>query len=86
MLLPKSSDFILFCIASRNNEVLSDELNEKNKSVELDLILGKNKSMEAELKELQEKYSEMSLKFAEVEGERQQLVMTLRNVKNSKKI
>ncbi|KAI4303506.1 hypothetical protein MLD38_039124 [Melastoma candidum] len=41
---------------------------EKNKSVELDSILEKNKSMEAELKELQEKYSEMSLKFAEVEG------------------
>ncbi|KAI4343260.1 hypothetical protein MLD38_027788 [Melastoma candidum] len=59
---------------------------EKNKSTELDSILEKNKSMEAELKELQEKYSEMSLKFAEVEGERQQLVMTLRNIKNPKKI
>jgi hypothetical protein len=29
--------------------------------------------METELKELQERYSEMSLKFAEVEGERQKL-------------
>ncbi|CAI9784561.1 unnamed protein product [Fraxinus pennsylvanica] len=33
----------------------------------------KNKSMEGELKEMQERYSEISLKFAEVEGERQQL-------------
>ncbi|CAI9755436.1 unnamed protein product [Fraxinus pennsylvanica] len=45
----------------------------------------KNKSMEGELKEMQERYSEISLKFAEVEGERQQLVMTLRNLKNAKK-
>ncbi|KAI3687525.1 hypothetical protein L1987_81222 [Smallanthus sonchifolius] len=44
-----------------------------------------HKSMEVELMEMQERYSEISLKFAEVEGERQQLVMTLRNLKNSKK-
>lgn len=48
-------------------------------------LLNKNKSMEIELKEMQERYSEISLKFAEVEGERQQLVMTLRNIKNAKK-
>ncbi|KAI3812956.1 hypothetical protein L1987_17669 [Smallanthus sonchifolius] len=48
-------------------------------------LLNKNKSMEIELKEMQERYSEISLKFAEVEGERQQLVMTLRNLKNTKK-
>jgi hypothetical protein len=45
----------------------------------------KNKCMEIELKEMQERYSEISLKFAEVEGERQQLVMTVRNLKNGKK-
>lgn len=44
-----------------------------------------NESMEVELMEMQERYSEISLKFAEVEGERQQLVMTLRKVKNKKK-
>ncbi|GJZ30959.1 myosin heavy chain-related protein [Tanacetum coccineum] len=49
------------------------------------VLLNKNKSMEIELKEMQERYSEISLKFAEVEGERQQLVMTLRNIKNAKK-
>ncbi|KAL8207801.1 hypothetical protein R6Q57_007213 [Mikania cordata] len=47
-------------------------------------LLHKNKSMEAELKEMQERYSEISLKFAEVEGERQQLVITVRNLKNAK--
>lgn len=45
----------------------------------------RNDSMESELKEMQERYSEISLKFAEVEGERQQLVMTVRNLKNAKK-
>ncbi|KZV46918.1 Myosin heavy chain-related protein [Dorcoceras hygrometricum] len=45
----------------------------------------KNKSMEERLKEMHERYSEISLRFAEVEGERQQLVMTLRNLKNGKK-
>ncbi|XP_051119716.1 uncharacterized protein LOC127243641 isoform X2 [Andrographis paniculata] len=45
----------------------------------------KNASMEGELKEMQGRYSEISLKFAEVEGERQQLVMELRNLRNSNK-
>ncbi|KAJ7010693.1 leucine-rich repeat-containing protein [Populus alba x Populus x berolinensis] len=50
---------------------------------ELESLKERNKSMENELKEMQERYSEMSLKFAQVEGERQQLVMTLRNLKNA---
>nr|GMC96345.1 cingulin-like protein 1 [Ipomoea batatas] len=45
----------------------------------------KNKHMEDELKDMEERYSEISLKFAEVESERQQLVMVLRNLKNGKK-
>ena len=48
---------------------------------ELSSLKERNKSMESELKEMQERYLEMSLKFAEVEGERQQLVMTVRNLK-----
>ncbi|XP_009349344.2 sarcolemmal membrane-associated protein [Pyrus x bretschneideri] len=52
---------------------------------ELTLLKERNKSMEDELKEMEERYSEISLRFAEVEGERQQLVMTVRNLKNSKK-
>ncbi|KAG6753517.1 hypothetical protein POTOM_043586 [Populus tomentosa] len=45
----------------------------------------RNKCMETELREMQERYSEISLKLAEVEGERQQLVMTVRNLKNGKR-
>ncbi|KAJ6695481.1 MYOSIN HEAVY CHAIN-RELATED PROTEIN [Salix koriyanagi] len=52
---------------------------------ELVTLEERNKLMESELKEMQERYSEISLKFAEVEGERQQLVMTLRNLKNARK-
>lgn len=52
---------------------------------EVALLKDKNKSMEKELKEMEERYSEISLRFAEVEGERQQLVMTVRNLQNGKK-
>lgn len=39
----------------------------------------RNTAVETELKEMQSRYSQLSLQFAEVEGERQQLVMTLKN-------
>ncbi|GMI76321.1 hypothetical protein like AT1G63300 [Hibiscus trionum] len=52
---------------------------------ELTSLKERNESMENELKDMQERYSEISLKFAEVEGERQQLVMTVRNLMNAKK-
>ncbi|KAK8467492.1 hypothetical protein PHAVU_007G069700 [Phaseolus vulgaris] len=52
---------------------------------EVSVLKEKNKTMESELKDMEERYSEISLKFAEVEGERQQLVMALRNLKNGKK-
>ncbi|GAB2301654.1 hypothetical protein Dimus_035686 [Dionaea muscipula] len=52
---------------------------------EVMLLKERNNSMETELKEMQERYSEISLKFAEVEGERQKLVMSLRSLTNSKK-
>ncbi|XP_052171081.1 uncharacterized protein LOC127787196 [Diospyros lotus] len=52
---------------------------------EMESLKERNRSMEGELKEMQDRYSEISLKFAEVEGERQQLIMTLRNLKNAKK-
>ncbi|XP_009127251.1 myosin heavy chain, striated muscle [Brassica rapa] len=54
-------------------------------SDELAYCKNKNSSMERELKEMEERYSEISLRFAEVEGERQQLVMAVRNLKNGKK-
>lgn len=53
--------------------------------IEVASLREKNKHMEDELKEMEERYSELSLKFAEVESERQQLVMVLRNLKNGKK-
>ncbi|CAN6304647.1 unnamed protein product [Urochloa humidicola] len=52
-------------------------------SKELTSLKERNKAMGEELKELHERYSEISLRFAEVEGERQQLVMTVRSLKNS---
>ncbi|RZR95696.1 hypothetical protein BHM03_00024568 [Ensete ventricosum] len=52
---------------------------------ELAVLRKQNESTEADLKEMQERYSEISLKFAEVEGERQQLMMTIRTLKNALK-
>lgn len=49
----------------------------------LEILKERNTALEEELKELHGRYSEISLKFAEVEGERQQLVMTVRALKNS---
>lgn len=67
--------------SSTNNE----DCNINDMLIELDSLKEKNQCMESELKDMQERYSEISLKFAEVEGERQKLVMTLRNLKNAKK-
>ncbi|KAK7406151.1 hypothetical protein VNO78_07771 [Psophocarpus tetragonolobus] len=53
---------------------------------ELTSLKERNKSMETELKDMQERYLEMSLNFAEVEGERQKLVMTVRNLKSMQKV
>lgn len=63
----------------------STAVSQASTAAEMALLTKLNKSMEEELMEMQERYSEISLKFAEVEGERQQLVMTLRNLKNAKK-
>jgi hypothetical protein len=45
----------------------------------------RHSSMETELKEMHDRYSQLSLQFAEVEGERQKLIMTLKNTRASKK-
>lgn len=80
-------------------EELEDKMEKLNQSIALPKVVAdksftttsdgseeaRDKSMETELKELQERYSEMSLKFAEVEGERQKLVMTVRSLKNARK-
>ncbi|KVH95411.1 EEIG1/EHBP1 N-terminal domain-containing protein [Cynara cardunculus var. scolymus] len=75
--LTKKTDLLSDCCSDDEIKKTGDE--------EMSALLNINKSMEVELKEMQERYSEISLKFAEVEGERQQLVMSLRNLKNTKK-
>ncbi|XP_050375908.1 uncharacterized protein LOC126793432 [Argentina anserina] len=72
-------------ITSKDNMLEEVRLASDNLSTELASLKERNMSMKSELKEMQERYSEISLKFAEVEGERQQLVMTVRNLKNSKR-
>lgn len=70
-------------IVSNNNH--DSERLTKELLNEVSVLKERNKYMETELKEMEERYSEISLKFAEVEGERQQLVMAVRNLKNGKK-
>lgn len=65
-------------------QVAKDD-NQDELIAELAALKERNKSMEDELKYMQDRYSEISLKFAEVEGERQRLVMTVRKIKNAKK-
>ncbi|KAI3501265.1 hypothetical protein L1887_29129 [Cichorium endivia] len=71
--------------AIKSDDAIKHEINKTGDQEIFETLLNRNKSMEVELKEMQERYSEISLKFAEVEGERQQLVMSLRNLKNAKK-
>ncbi|CAN4127401.1 unnamed protein product [Withania somnifera] len=74
------------CNCSLNKEMEASASNTRHieeLSIEIELLRERNKVMEDELKEMQERYSEISLKFAEVEGERQQLVMRLRNAKKN---
>lgn len=47
-------------------------------------IKEKQVAKENELREMHDRYSQLSLQFAEVEGERQKLKMTLKNVRASR--
>lgn len=49
-------------------------------------IKGKYVNVETELKEMHDRYSQLSLQFAEVEGERQKLMLTLKNVRSSRNL
>uniref|UniRef100_A0A2P2LUH4 Golgin subfamily B member 1-like n=1 Tax=Rhizophora mucronata TaxID=61149 RepID=A0A2P2LUH4_RHIMU len=57
------------------NELIKDMLDVK----------GRYGAVEAELREMHDRYSQLSLQFAEVEGDRQKLLMTLKSVRASKK-
>ncbi|GER44555.1 myosin heavy chain-related protein [Striga asiatica] len=76
----KSNGLLEAQIDSTTNTTFVEELNDQ-----MTLLKEKNKSMEDDLKEMQERYLDISLKFAEVEGERQQLIMKLRNLTNGNK-
>ncbi|XP_075495454.1 uncharacterized protein LOC142532833 [Primulina tabacum] len=67
------------------NQIELDSAQIKSLLGEVEYLTERNRIMEEGLEEMHERYSEISLRFAEVEGERQQLIMTLRNLKNGKK-
>ncbi|KAI3685409.1 hypothetical protein L6452_34651 [Arctium lappa] len=58
------------------NEVIKDTLEIKSKYANVD----------TELKEMHERYSQLSLRFAEVEGERQKLMMTIKNSRSPRNL
>ncbi|CDP01183.1 unnamed protein product [Coffea canephora] len=49
-------------------------------------VKGRYAAVESELKEMHERYSQLSLQFAEVEGDRQKLKMTLKNMRASRRL
>ncbi|XP_068480125.1 uncharacterized protein [Phaseolus vulgaris] len=57
------------------NELIKDMLELKTR----------HSAVETELKEMHDRYSQLSLQFAEVEGERQKLMMSIKNTRASKK-
>ncbi|XP_016438213.2 uncharacterized protein LOC107764189 [Nicotiana tabacum] len=69
-----SDDEAIFKSFRDINELIKEMLEIKEKHV----------AMENELREMHDRYSQLSLQFAEVEGERQKLKMTLKNVRASK--
>nr|GEX51461.1 hypothetical protein [Tanacetum cinerariifolium] len=71
-----SDDEAIFKSFRDINELIKDMLD----------IKGKYVNVESELKEMHDRYSQLSLQFAEVEGERQKLMMTLKNVRSSRNI
>jgi len=61
-----------------NLESQNNANNKEEKKHKADLL-------EAELREIRERYLEMSLKYAEVEAQREQLVMKLKTVNSGKR-
>lgn len=60
--------------STAEGDVVTNEKYERTKSM-----------LEAELRDLRERYFHMSLKFAEVETQREELVMKLKGVKNGRR-
>nr|KYP41951.1 hypothetical protein KK1_036659 [Cajanus cajan] len=78
------NEAILFNYDHANEEMSRELLTSQADLNEVTILKERNEYMGTQLKEMEERYSEISLKFAEVEGERQQLVMALRNLRNGK--
>lgn len=72
-------------VVKTDGEQANNNCNLANLLNEVRFLKEQNEQKDVDLKEMQERYSEISLRFAEVEGERQQLVMAVRNLKNGKK-
>lgn len=80
-------------LSSLKFRLVSDTQNNKENSpistVEGDVVKTKegyeslNSALEAELKDIRERYFHISLKYAEVEHQREELVMKLKAAKNS---
>lgn len=60
--------------STAEDEIVAKERNGRTKS-----------SLEAELMDIRERYLHMSLKYAEVEAQREELVMKLKTAKNVKR-
>ncbi|KAA8538028.1 hypothetical protein F0562_027392 [Nyssa sinensis] len=70
-----------------NEEAVFQSFRDINELIQEMLGLkGKYAAVESELEEMHDRYSQLSLQFAEVEGERQKLTMMLKNVRASKKL
>lgn len=84
--------FLRFCLSSflkqhSDEEAVFKSFRDINELIkEMLEIKGRHAAVEVELREMHDRYSQLSLQFAEVEGERQKLKMTLKNVRASKKL
>lgn len=57
----------------------------KNPATEAAQAGGRDDRLETELKEMRERYLQMSLRYAEVEAQREDLVMKLKSTKKDKR-
>ncbi|KAI5578400.1 hypothetical protein BDE02_08G025900 [Populus trichocarpa] len=87
----EANDMYKAQLKSLLTEEYKDPLNAPKKLLDEDVVVegdgyeGKMLSLQTELKDLQERYFDMSLKYAEVEAERAKLVLKLKPVNNGRR-
>ncbi|XP_011031591.1 PREDICTED: myosin-7B-like isoform X2 [Populus euphratica] len=87
----EANDMYKAQLKSLLTEEYKDPLNAPKKLMDEDVVVegdgydGKISSLQTELKDLQERYFDMSLKYAEVEAERAKLVLKLKPVNNRRR-